>query len=162
MRAIRLLICAGYWGLLTVLLLTPNPATTIGLPKAAVFRGIDIGIHFAAFTILALLVHGARWPKGIGWPVPAVLLLYGMATESLQWFVPSRTVELLDYVENMVGVAVGTAFYGLAHRWLRVRLAAPRYDDDLLAVPGRIALQSPSWSSSSVPEPCRLPTNSLG
>jgi len=45
MRAIRLLICAGYWGLLTVLLLTPIPATTIGLPKAAAFPGIGIGIH---------------------------------------------------------------------------------------------------------------------
>jgi hypothetical protein len=30
---------------LTVLLLTPIPATTIGLPKAAAFPGIGIGIH---------------------------------------------------------------------------------------------------------------------
>jgi VanZ family protein len=150
MRAIRLLICAGYWGLLTVLLLTPNPARTIGLPKATALPGIDIGIHFAAFTILALLVHVARWPKKtIGWPGLAVLLLYGIVTESLQWFVPSRTVEWLDYGENLLGVGVGTGLCWIAHRLLQVRLADHRCDDDLPTVPGENDLPSLSWSSSA-------------
>lgn len=124
MRAIRLLIGAGYWGLLTVLLLAPNPAAVVGLRRVPVFPWGDIGIHFTAFTILTLLVHGLRWPKRIGWPVLVVLLAYGVATESLQWFVPPRTVELLDFTENILGVAAGTGIYWLTHRLIR-RRAAP-------------------------------------
>jgi hypothetical protein len=107
MRTIRLLICAGYWGLLTVLLLAPNPTAAVGLGRFSTLPWGDIGIHFTAFTILTLLVHGSRWPKGIGWSFLAVLVAYGITTESLQWFVPSRAVELLDYTENILGVAVG-------------------------------------------------------
>jgi hypothetical protein len=125
MRTIRLLICAGYWGLLTVLLLAPNPAAVVGLRRVPVFPWGDIGIHFTAFTIVTLLVYGVRWPKGIGWPVSAVLLAYGITTESLQWFVPSRAVELLDYTENILGVAAGTGIYWLAHRLIQQRRAAP-------------------------------------
>ena len=116
MRAIRLLICAGYWGLLTVFLLAPNPTAVVGLRRFPTFPWGDIGIHFTAFTILTLLVHGSRWPKGIGWPFLAVLVAYGITTESLQWFVPSRAVELLDYTENILGVAAGTGIYWRAHR----------------------------------------------
>jgi VanZ family protein len=124
MRTIRLLICAGYWGLLTVLLLVPNPAAVVGLRKVPVFPWGDIGIHFTAFTILTLLVHGSRWPRGIGWPFLAVLVAYGITTESLQWFVPSRAVELLDYTENILGVAAGTGIYWLGHRLIRRRAAS--------------------------------------
>ena len=124
MHTIRLLICAGYWGLLTVVLLVPNPAAVVGLRKVPVFPWGDIGIHFTAFTILTLLVHGSRWPRGIGWPFLAVLVAYGITTESLQWFVPSRAVELLDYTENILGVAAGTGIYWLGHRLIRRRAAS--------------------------------------
>jgi VanZ like family len=125
MRTIRLLICAGYWGLLSVLLLAPDPAAVVGLRRVPTFPWGDIGIHFTAFTILTLLVYGARWPKGIGWLFLAVLLAYGITTESLQWFVPSRAVELLDYTENILGIAAGTGIYWLAHRLIQQRRAAP-------------------------------------
>ena len=123
MRKIRLLICAGYWGLLTVFLLAPNPIAVVGLRKVPVFPWGDIGIHFTAFTILTLLVHGSRWPKRTGWPFLAVLLAYGITTESLQWFVPSRAVELLDYTENILGVTAGTGIYWLTHRLIQRRAA---------------------------------------
>ena len=116
MRKTRLLICAGYWGLLTVFLLVPDPAAVVGLHRVPFFPWGDIGIHFTAFTILALLVHGFRRPKGIGWPVVAVLLAYGIGIESFQWFVASRTVQLLDYAENIFGIAAGTGICWLAHR----------------------------------------------
>ena len=121
MRTIRLLICAGYWVLLTVLLLVPDPAAVVGLRRAPVFPWGDIGIHFSAFAILALLVHGIRWPKGLCWPVLAVLLGYGIITESLQWLVSSRAVQLLDYTENILGIAAGTGIYWLAHRLVQQR-----------------------------------------
>jgi hypothetical protein len=123
MHAIRLLICAGYCGLLTVLLLAPNPAAVVGLRRVPVFPWGDIGIHFTAFTVLTLLAYCTRWPKGIGWPVLAILLAYGIATESLQCFVGSRAVELLDYTENILGVTAGTGIYWLTHRLIQRRAA---------------------------------------
>lgn len=149
MQAIRLLICAGYWGLLTVLQLVPAPAQAIGLPRGTTFPGIDFGVHFTAFTLLTLLVLGVRWPKRLGWPVLAVLLLYGLTVESLQGLVPSRTVELRDYVENMLGVAVGAGFYWLIGRLLQPRPAIRLYDGRWLAVPGELGVQTPAWSSSA-------------
>ncbi|MCY2994376.1 MAG: VanZ family protein [Planctomycetota bacterium] len=121
MRTIRLLICGGYGALLTVLLLAPNPAAVVGLRRVPVFPWGDIGIHFTAFTILTLLVYVAQWPKGIGWAASAVLVAYGITTESLQWFVPSRAVELLDYTENILGVAAGTGIYWLGRAWKKGR-----------------------------------------
>jgi len=131
MRAIRLLICAGYWGLLTVFLLAPNPTAVVGLRRFPTFRCALIGLLVTAFTILTLLVHISRWPKGIGWPFLAVLLAYGITTEFLQWFVPSRAVELLDCTENILGVAVGTEISWLAHRLIERRRAAPTPVADL-------------------------------
>jgi hypothetical protein len=124
MRAIRLLACAGYWGLLTVLLLIPDPAAAIGLDGGAIFPWGDVGVHFTAFTILAVLVHSSQWPEGIRWPVCAVLLAYGITTESLQWFVPTRMVQPLDYMENILGIAAGTVIYWPAHRLIQKRRVA--------------------------------------
>jgi VanZ family protein len=111
MRLFRLLICVGYWGLLTVLLLTPYPAAVLGLRKLPTFPWGDIGTHFVAFTILTLVVLGSRWPKRLAWRLVLALLAYGLAAESLQAFVPPRAVEFLDYVENLLGVGVGTVIY---------------------------------------------------
>ncbi len=75
----------------------------------------DVGIHLAAFTILTLLVCSARWPKSIGWPV-VILLVYAVATESLQALVPPRSVELKDYLENLLGIAIGSGLYWCLRR----------------------------------------------
>jgi len=39
----------------------------------------------------------------------AIVVVYGLATEGLQYFVPARTPELKDVLENLAGIAVGTA-----------------------------------------------------
>ena len=117
MRILRYLICAAYWVFLTVLLLVPDPAAVVGMKRVPVFPWGDIGIHFTAFTILTLLVHASRWPKRPGWIV-VVLLAYGIATESLQYFVPPRAVELKNYTENIIGVLVGS---GIVWAALQVR-----------------------------------------
>jgi len=121
MRILRYLICAAYWIFLTVLLLVPNPAAVVGMKRVPVFPWGDIGIHFTAFSILTILVHATRWPKRPGWVVVAVLLAYGIATESLQYFVPPRAVELKDYTENIIGVLVASGIVWLAlhfrERW---------------------------------------------
>jgi hypothetical protein len=128
MRYVVILGCAAYWCLLTALLLTPSPASLVGLRAIPAFPGGDHGIHFAAFAVLTLLVHGTRWPRALAWPAVAALLAYGIATESLQYFVPPRQVELLDYVGNILGVLTGTGAY-----WCFHRLAASRPRGSLAA-----------------------------
>jgi VanZ family protein len=123
-RRVLVLTCLAYWAFLTVLLLTPDPAAVVGLKQVPVFPWGDVGIHFSFFTILAILVHAIRWPKRPDWPI-LVLLVYGIATESLQAFVPPRTVELMDYVENIAGVAFGSAVVWALWKW-RIPLGAGR------------------------------------
>jgi len=112
---LRLALCGLYWIALTVLLLVPNPAGVLGMRRISLFPWGDVGIHFTAFTILTLLVCAVRWPRPMGWPL-FVLLAYAVATESLQAFVPPRTVELKDYAENLLGIAVGTGLYWCLRR----------------------------------------------
>lgn len=128
MRIAGLLVCLGYWGLLTVLLLAPHPAGVVGLQRIPVFPWGDVGIHFTAFTLLSLLAHGAQWPRRLAWRLVVVLLAYGIATESLQAFVPPRTVELLDYIENILGVLAGSGVY-----WVVQLAAEPRTQAHLAA-----------------------------
>jgi len=109
-RTIRLLLCGLYWLALTVFLLVPDPAGVLRMRRFPLFPWGDVGIHLTAFAILTLLVCSARWPKTIGWPV-VVLLAYAVATESLQAIVPPRTVELKDYAENLLGIAIGSGLY---------------------------------------------------
>jgi VanZ family protein len=101
--------------------LVPDPAAVVHLRRVPTLPWGDIGIHFMVFTTLTVLVHGTRWPKRIYWPVIVFLVVYGLTTESLQALVPPRKVELLDYTENILGVAAGTAIYWLAERLWRPR-----------------------------------------
>ena len=108
-RIIYLLACLAYWALLSVLLLASDPAAVVGLRNFPTFPWGDAGIHFTAFAILAVLVHAAPWRQPPRWLVVAFLLGYGIATESLQALVARRSVEVRDYVEDVLGVLVGTA-----------------------------------------------------
>ena len=45
------------------------------------------------------------------------LIIYGVTTESLQLFVPHRTARVMDAVENILGIALGTVVY-----WMVLRL----------------------------------------
>jgi VanZ family protein len=63
-------------------------------------------VHFVSFFVLAALISASYWPVGPkAWL--AVLAIYAVATEGLQAFVPSRQVELLDLLENWLGILIG-------------------------------------------------------
>jgi hypothetical protein len=128
MHIVVLLGCLGYWLLLTTLLLVPNPASIFGLHAVPIFPWGKFGIHLTAFTILAVLVHGTRWPKRLCWSLIVFLVVYGIATESLQAFVPHRTSRPMDGLENMLGIAIGSGVYWLLQRlmqpWMKLNLAA--------------------------------------
>jgi hypothetical protein len=111
------LLSVGYCGVLTVLLLVPNPAALLGL-KRIPGPPDGRGIHLVLFTLMALFVSACRLPVRRA-SLMAVLIGYGILTETLQWFVPPRTVELLDYTENIIGVLLGVAIWTFMERhWL--------------------------------------------
>ena len=118
MRIVTRLACICYWLLLTVLLLVPNPAALLGLKAVPMFPWGKFGIHLGFFTVLGLLVNATRWPKRPWWPLIVLLIIYGVTTESLQLFVPHRTARVMDAIENILGIAAGSAIY-----WVVLRLS---------------------------------------
>lgn len=119
MRLLRLA-CAAYWLMLTVLLLVPNPRALLGLPHVA-GPYTQRGVHFAFFAVLGLIVTASRIPLRRT-TLAAVLVAYAVATETLQALVPARTVEIPDYLENLVGLAVGAGIWLVAQKgWAAIR-----------------------------------------
>lgn len=114
-----------YWLLMTVVLLVPHPwAMFFGIRPARAVAKMP-GIHFFAFVVLALLIQAAQFkvrPR-VQW---AVLIGYAVVVESLQWFVPHRDVELLDYTENLGGLLVGALLFAAAAGWWKSRTADRR------------------------------------
>lgn len=106
---------AAYLLALTVLLLVPDPLALLGISR---LPGPESGrgVHFCAFLILGFLASSAELPAGRG-RVAIVLVIYALTTESLQTFVRSRHVELLDYTENLLGVAAGMGLWMLIERF---------------------------------------------
>lgn len=124
MRLAVRLACVCYWLLLTVLLLVPNPAALVGLRAVPILPWGKFGIHLGFFTVLGFLANATRWPKRIGWPLIVLLVVYGVTTESLQLFVPHRTARVMDAIENILGIAAGSAIYWLVLRSVQANLAA--------------------------------------
>jgi VanZ family protein len=113
--------CFLYWALLTVLLLTPDPKSLLGL-KSVERLPSDTLAHLTFFTLLAILVHVARLPWR-RWIIYAAMLSYAFAAEALQFFVPPREVELKDFAMNFSGLALGTCLYfGGVELWRRLIL----------------------------------------
>jgi VanZ family protein len=59
----------------------------------------------------------------------AFVMGYGVTTEVLQLFVPHRTSRVMDGIENILGIALGSAVY-----WLLLRLSG-KLDEDRGADP---------------------------
>jgi VanZ family protein len=119
-RMVRSFVCALYLSLLTMLLLSPNPAAVAGLKSIPSVPGGDTTMHLGSFAVLTILVHSMRWPKSIHWSFVALLMIYAAATESLQALVPPRTVELKDFVANVCGIAAGSVIYWSLQRTFKV------------------------------------------
>jgi VanZ family protein len=109
-------VCLGYAALLTVLLLTPDPAGLLGWERVGP-EPPDRGTHTTLFALLAVLFLASRFALSAR-KTAAILVVYALAVESLQYFAPPRTVELLDYAENLLGLACGTL---VVAAWRRMR-----------------------------------------
>ncbi len=111
--AVRLA-CLAYWVLLSVLLLVPDPWALLGIQRLPGLPTRQLE-HFIIFTLLTVLVHASRLPIRRGLLI-VLLVSYAIGIEALQALVPQRTVELLDFLENLAGLAAGTAIWRLAHK----------------------------------------------
>jgi hypothetical protein len=119
MRFVCRLACVAYSVFLTILLLAPDPARIVGLSKRPEFPWGSFGVHWIALAILSFLVLGSLWPKRLTWRPVVGLVVYGTAGELLQYFVPTRHVQWLDWTQNMLGVGTGLLVYWILSQRLR-------------------------------------------
>lgn len=97
--------------LLTYLTLAPDPWWFMGQAGREAEQSIDSTFagysqHFGAYAVLAVLLVGASFTTQSP-PVKAVAMfsaLHGVATESLQHFIPLRTCDWTDVLANTLGV----------------------------------------------------------
>jgi len=119
------LVCAAYLVFLTMLLLAANP---LGLVV-----GVDYGgmisprlqaciplAHLMSFCVLSMLTLAARWPIP-RWALLVSLAAYGGTTEIAQSFLPPRCAEWTDWLQDIVGIAIGAVLcwaFGTVGGWL--------------------------------------------
>jgi VanZ family protein len=104
-------VCIGYFIFLTLLLLTTDPSRLIGMHGRLpwLLHAVLPLAHAISFLVLAVFALMARWPVP-RWGIVLVLVIYGGMTEIVQGaFVPSRTAEWGDWLQNLGGIAVGAA-----------------------------------------------------
>jgi hypothetical protein len=129
---ITVILCIAYWIMLTVLLLVPNPAALVGMHSVPIFPWGKFGIHLSFFIVLSLLVNFSRWPRRLSWSLIGLMTIYGVVTEILQLFDPPRTFRVLDGMENLLGIAIGSILYWLAWRLRKEEELYIPSEEDLL------------------------------
>jgi VanZ family protein len=111
-------ISAAYFLALTYLLVVKRPLAFIESDPGlgALSRDLVPVAHLVSFALLAVLTSAARWPIP-RWGQWGLLVAYAMGTELVQAFLPWRTAELGDFLQDLAGIAAGLATWRLA-AWL--------------------------------------------
>jgi VanZ family protein len=104
MRALSLL----YFGFLNFLLFAQVPFGLFPGASEDALSHYSPAFHLLSFTMLAVLVLGAGWPVARTTLV-ALLIAYGAGTELVQGLIPYRSCELSDCLNDLAGIAAGTA-----------------------------------------------------
>ena len=108
----------------------------VSVPKPMKFDGIDKAAHACAFGLLAGLVfHGLRrsgrpWTSQALFCIPVLFVsLYGASDEFHQYFVPTRSCDIFDWLADVTGalmaVTVLSLFFRLFGRPVSEPLAGP-------------------------------------
>jgi len=111
-------ILAVYWIVLFTLTHVPGSAINGSLSVS------DKVLHFSAYAVLAffavwVLPWAIQRPHFRGLWVFLLLAVYGAVDELLQNFVPHRQADVLDWLADIAGAAVGIAIYYLLRRIYR-------------------------------------------
>ncbi len=104
----------SWWGgaiawavLIEALLLWPHPPA---LPQPIAFSGADKVVHLTLFGTQAFLMARALGARGRRlWWALLVTSAFGALTEIEQHFIPSRSMELGDWMADTLGAAIGLA-----------------------------------------------------
>ena len=122
MRLSRWLAPVLWAGVIEVLTSWPNP------PVVAAPPGTDKVVHHALYAVLAFLSMRAGWPQSgsrLPWKLAVAVLVgvaaFGALDEWHQQFIPSRAMELGDWLADATGVIVGTVAYGLGTGVVKTR-----------------------------------------
>jgi VanZ family protein len=110
MQWLMRIVCIGYVVFLTLLLLTSDPSRWIGA-QGGLPRILEVMLpiaHAISFLVLAVLALMTRWPIP-RWSIVLILAVYAGMTEIIQGRVPHRTPEWADWVQDLVGIALGAA-----------------------------------------------------
>jgi hypothetical protein len=110
MQWLMRIVCICYFIFLTLLLLTSDPARLIGMQGGLpwILQAMLPLAHTISFLVLAMLALMTRWPVP-RWSIVLILAAYAGMTEIIQGYVPHRTPELMDWFQDLVGIAVGAA-----------------------------------------------------
>jgi len=107
-----------YWPALFVLAHIPVPQVV----RAA--HVSDKSLHLLAYMILTFLLWSAvrplekvRWRKAAVWWILAVVLVYGVCDECLQYFVASRSMDPMDYLADVAGTVTALAVLAVTSFW---------------------------------------------
>jgi VanZ family protein len=75
-------------------------------------------LHLVGYGVMGILFYRtylAGWPQAMKrtliWASVISTALYGLSDEIHQYFVPERSADLLDWLADTVGAAVGTVIY---------------------------------------------------
>jgi hypothetical protein len=111
-------VLALYWPTLFVLGHIPVPLI---VRRAHVS---DKSLHLLAYMILTFLLWSAikprekvRWRKAFVWCLLAVVAVYGVCDECLQYFVADRTVDAKDFLADLAGAAVALGVLTACSFW---------------------------------------------
>jgi VanZ family protein len=105
----------GWALLIEMLVLWPSPPE---VPQALWVIGLDKMVHAALFAVQAALAAWALAERNRPvWPAMVGAAAFGAATELQQHFMPSRSMELGDFLADAAGAVIGLAvFAALAPR----------------------------------------------
>ena len=89
----------------------PNP------PSVRAPEGTDNAVHFLLYLTFGLLTRRSAWNGRFAWRTAALvaagLALFAAVDEWHQLFIPGRSMELVDWIADSVGVLTGIALYSL-------------------------------------------------
>ena len=95
----------------------------VSAPKSIQFDGMDKVAHICAFGLLAGLVSYGLRRSGKPWTPGALLLLpvlfvacYGASDEIHQYFVPTRSCDILDWMADVTGALGASTALALVFR----------------------------------------------
>ena len=97
-----------YFGVLNFLLFARVPLNLFPEAWEGAAMHYSPAFHLLSFTLLAVLMLAAGWPVSRT-TLLALMVAYSVGTEVVQGLLPYRSCELSDCLNDLAGIAAGTA-----------------------------------------------------